>query len=156
MMKNELEMNLRSRRSLTDLLAGEQITALSNFGGGLMRPDKCSEFEPIRTPFDPEDLSKPIQWLVKPHGEFFYRKGHPVQMSGQMWNLTRSPTARFPSPLFTNKWTAQFDGKWANGVGIGKIEDFVSEMFHVTESDFGLLTREVDVNAKNRPAPEGE
>src|SRR5215813_12813984 len=120
MMKNELEMNLRSRRSLTDLLAREQITALSDFAGGLMRPDKCSQFEPIRTPFDPNDISKPIQWLVKPHGEFFYQKGRPVHVSGQMWNLTHSPTARFPSPILSNKWTGQFDGKWAKKVGIEK------------------------------------
>ncbi len=48
-MKNELEMKLFSRRSLTDLIARQQITALSDFGGGLMRPDKCSEVDPIRT-----------------------------------------------------------------------------------------------------------
>lgn|SRR5262249_42454464 len=41
-MKNELAMRLFSRRTLTESVAGEQITALSDYGGGLMRPDKCS------------------------------------------------------------------------------------------------------------------
>src|SRR6266571_4107523 len=150
-MKNALAMVLRSRRTLTDSLAREQITVLSDFGDGLMRPDKCSEFEPIRTPFDPADISKPIQWLAKPHGAFFYRKGRPTHVSGEMWNLTHSPTARFPSPLFTNKWTGRFDGKWANRVGIEKVEDFLSEMFRVTGSDFGFLTSEADMEAKNQP-----
>jgi hypothetical protein len=152
-MKKELEMKLFSRRSLTDSLAREQITALSDFGGGVMRPDKCGEFEPIRTPFDPADISEPIQWLAKPHGEFFYRKGRPTHVSGQMWNLTHPPTARFPSPLFTNYWTGQFDGNWAKRVGIEKIEGFVLEMFRETGSDFGLLTSEIDLNAKNQHAP---
>jgi hypothetical protein len=152
-MKNELVFRLFSRRSLTEAMAKEQITALSDFGGGLMRPDKCSEVEPIRTPFDPSDIREPIQWLAKPHGEFFYRKGRPAYVTGEMWNLTRSPDARFPSPLFTNYWTGAFDGKWANRVGIEKVEDFVSEMFRVTHSDFGFLTSEVDLNAKNQPAP---
>ena len=143
-------MTLFSRRSLTESVAREQITALSNFGDGLMRPDKCSEVEPIRMPFDPTDISEPIRWLAQPHGEFFYRKGHPVHESGAMWNLAPSPTSRFLSPLFTNYWTGEFDGKWANRVGIEKIEAFLAEMFRVTSSDFGFLTSEVDLNAKNQ------
>jgi len=152
-MRRELEMNIRSRRSLTESVAKKQITVLSDFADGLMRPDKCGEFEPIRTPFDPADISKPIQWLAKPHGEFFYRKGRPTHVSGQMWNHMLSPTSRFSSPLFTNYWTGQFDGYWAKRVGIEKIEDFVLEMFHVTGSDFGFLTTDIDRNAKNQPAP---
>ena len=111
-MKNALEMVLLSRRSLTDVVARVQIEALSDFCGGLMRPDKCSKVDPIRTPFDPADISKPIEWLAPPGGEFFYKKGRPVHVSGQMWNLTHDPDSRFPSPLFTNKWTGQFDGRW--------------------------------------------
>jgi hypothetical protein len=148
-MRNELAMGLFSRRPLTDSVARNQITALSDFEGGLMRPDKCSEFEPIRTTFDPADITNPIQWLAKPHGEFFYRKGRPVLVSGQMWNLTHSATARFPSPLFTNYWSGQFDGRWGNQIGMEKIEDFLSEMFRVTGSDFGFLTSEIDLKAKN-------
>jgi hypothetical protein len=55
-MKNELEMTLSSRRILTEPVAREQIIALSNFGDSLMCPDKCGEFEPIRTPFEPSAL----------------------------------------------------------------------------------------------------
>lgn len=150
-MKNLLEMRLFSRRVLTESTAMEQITALSEFDGGLMRPDKCGEFEPIRTPFDLSDIREPIRWLIKPHGEFFYQKGRPKHMTGEMWNLTHSPNARFPSPLFTNYWTGGFDGKWARQVGLPKIEQFVAEMFRMTRADFALLTTEADLNAKNRP-----
>jgi hypothetical protein len=152
-MKKELEMKLFSRRSLTQSVAKKQITALSDFAGGLMRPDKCSAFEPIRTLFDPAEVSNPVQWLAKPHGRFFYRRGLPTHVSGQMSNLTHSPTARFPSPLFTNYWAGQFDGNWAKRVGIEKIEGFVLEMFLVTGSDFGFLTSETDLSAKNQPGP---
>src|SRR5258708_35406856 len=122
-MKNEVAMVLRSRRPLTASLAKEQITALSNFGDGLMRPDKCSESEPIRTPFDPADISEPIQWLAKPHGEFFYRKGNPAHVTGEMWNLTHSSTARFPSQRFTKKWTGRFDSKWPDRFGMERMDD---------------------------------
>ena len=145
-------MKLFSRRSLTDSVARKQITALSDFADGLTRPDKCSEFEPIRTQFDPHDIGKPVQWLAKPHGEFLYRKGRPTHLSGQMWNLTHPPDARFPSPLFTNYWTGQFDGDWAKRIGIEKVEKFVLEMFRVAGADFGFLTSESDQNAKNQPA----
>jgi len=114
-----------------------------------MRPDKWGEVEPIRTPFDPIDISEPVRLLAKPNGEFFYRKGRPAHVEGEMWNLTRAPTARFPGPLFSNYWTGRLDGKWAGRVGIEKCVDFVSEMFRVTDSDFALLTPEVDLKAKN-------
>lgn len=151
-MKNTLRMVLFSRRLLTDAVARQQIAALSDFHGGLMRPDKWSVVEPIRTPFNPSDLNAPIQGLVKPHGEFFYRKGSPVYLSGEIWNLTRPTTARFPGPLFSNYWTGRFDGKWAERVGLQKVQDFVSEMFRVSGSDFGLLTTEIDQKAKNSVA----
>lgn len=118
-----------------------------------MRPDKCSESEPIRTPFDPADIREPIRWLIRPHGEFLYRKGSPTCVSGVMWNLTHPATARFPSPLFTNYWTGEFDGRWVDRIGILRVEDFLSEMFRVTGSDYGLLTSEVDLCAKNRTVP---
>ncbi len=143
-------MTLSSRRALTVPSAREQITALSDFGGGLMRPDKCGKCEPIRTPFDLADISEPTRWLAEAQGSFLYRKGRPAHVAGEMWNRTLPPTSRFPSPLFSNYWTDRFDGNWATRVGIEKVEDFVSAMFRATDSDFGLLTTEVDRKAKNQ------
>jgi len=151
-MKDELAFRLFSRRLLTPTAARDQIIALSNFGDGLFRPDKCSAFEPIRTPFEPTDIREPISWLSKPGAIFMYRKGRPAHFAGEIWNLSRSPDARFPAGPFTNYWTGEFDGKWANRIGIEKIEDFVLEMFRVTRADFVLLTTEIDLNAKNQPA----
>jgi hypothetical protein len=148
-MKNELAMRLFSRRCLTVSQAKDQITGLSEFGGGLMCPDRCGEYEPIITPFDPTDLSEPIRWLAQPHGEFLYRKGRPIHASGVMWNLTHTPNANFPSPLFTNYWTGEFDGTWASRIGVDKVIGFVSEMFRMTGADFGLLTSQSDLDAKN-------
>jgi len=54
--------------------------------------------------------------------------------------------------MFSNYWIGWFDGNWANRVGIEKIESFVSTMFQVTGSDFGLLSTEVDLKAKNTTA----
>lgn len=87
-MKNELEMAISSRRILTELVARDQITALIDFGGGLMRPDRCGEFEPIRTAFDPADISEPTRWLAEAQGRFLYRKGRPAHVAGEMWNRT--------------------------------------------------------------------
>lgn len=118
-----------------------------------MRPDKCGEYDPIRTPFDPTDLAKPIEWLMHPLGGLLYTKGRPIHLSGQMWNRSMPADARFPSPLFANDWTGQFDGRWAKKVGIEKIEAFVFEMFRMTGSDFALLTTESDLKVKNTAPP---
>jgi len=148
-MKNELDMTLSSRRSLTESVAREQITALCDFGDGMMCPDKASKYEPIREPFDYTDISIPIRWLASGK-DFLYRKGKPVYVEGAMWNRTHPPGSRFPSPPFSNYWTGQFDGKWAARIGMEKVEAFVSEMFRVTGSDFGLLTTAIDRKAKNQ------
>ena len=151
-MKNTIQMGMFSRRSITEPLARELITALSEFGGGLMRPDKCNEYEPVRKPFDPANIDEPVRWLAATQGDFLYRKGRPAHVAGVIRNRTHPTTARFPSPLFSNRWTAWFDGKWAARVGVERVEEFVSEMFRVTGADFALLTTEVDLEAKNTDA----
>jgi hypothetical protein len=150
-MKDELAFRLFSRRPLTPPAVRDQIIALSNFGDGLFRPDKCGAFEPIRTPFEPTDIREPISWLSKPGGIFMYRKGRPAHFAGEIWNLSRCPDARFPAGPFINYWTGDFDGKWASRVGMEKVEDFMSEMFRATGSDLAFLTSEIDLQAKNRP-----
>lgn len=162
-MRNELAMRLFSRRPLTPHAAKDQIAALSNLCKGLMRPEKCSQFEPIRNPFNHSDIGEPIRWLSAPAGSFMYRKGRPTVVTGVMWNLsspdlserdnTGKPIRRlyppFPPPAFVNYWTADFDGTWANRVGIEIIASFASAAFDVSGADFGLLTTLADLNAKN-------
>jgi hypothetical protein len=149
-MRRALALALFSRRPLSPATACAQITALSEFAGGLVRPDKAAEFEPIRTAFDPENLQESIAYLSKPGGAFMYRKGRPTYASGVIWNLSHPPTARFPGRLFANYWTGEFDGTWAKKIGIEKVEDFLVEMFRVSSSDLALLTTECDLQAKNR------
>ena len=118
-----------------------------------MCPDKWGTFEPLKKPFDAEDIEIPVRGLAKPHGEFSYRKGKPVQLSGEIYNRTHPPTARFPSPLFTNYWVGRFEGKWVDQVGIRKVQECVCEMFRVSDADFGFLAPEVDMEAKNMRKP---
>jgi hypothetical protein len=151
-MKDRLVFALFSRNSLTESLARRQIAALANFDGGIACPDKWGEFEPLKRPFQADDISIPVQCLAKPHGDFFYRKGKPIRLSGEIWNLTHPPTARFPSPLFTNYWTGRFEARWVEKVGIQKVQDCVCELFRVSGSEFGFLTTESDVKAKNTSA----
>ncbi len=68
-----------------------------------------------------------------------------------MWNRTL-PNLALSVPIFQKQLEGRFDGKWAVRVGIQKVEEFVSEMFQVTRSDFGLLTTEIDRMAKNTDA----
>ena len=67
-----------------------------------MRPDKCSEFELTRIPFDPSDVTKPIQWLAKPHGEFFLPKGAPSSCERCDVEFNPLPDRPVSTPLFTN------------------------------------------------------
>jgi hypothetical protein len=162
-MKDQLAIRLFSRQELAEAIAERQIAVLSNGGGGLMRPDKCSRFEPIQTPFDPSKIDEAVTWLSAPAGTFMYRKGRPANVTGVMWNRSnpelwerdtrgkpiRRISPRFPPPLFINYWTADFDSKWAVSIGLEKVVDLAIEMFEASGSDFGLLTALADLNAKN-------
>lgn len=151
-MTNKLVFALFSRKPLMESVARRQIAALVSFRGGIVCPDKWGEFEPLKAPFDVKDFSIPVRCLAKPHGEFLYRKGKPVQLSGEIWNRTHPPTARFPSPLFTNYWTGRFEVKWVATVGIQTVQDCLYELFRTSCSDFGFLTAEIDLKAKNTSA----
>src|SRR5580700_8191360 len=151
-MKDRLVFALFSQHPLTETLTRLQIAALVNFDGGIACPDKWGEFEPLKRPFEAEDFSVPVGCLAKPGGRFFYRKGKPIQTSGEIWNLTHPPTARFPSPLFTNYWTGRFEGRWVEKVGVQKVQECVRELFRTSGSDFGFLTTEADLKAKNTSA----
>ena len=87
-MKHELAMRLFSRRPLIGQVANDQISALSNFGSSLMRPDKWGRFEPIKTPFDPLNIESAVRGLSSPAGTFMYRKGRPTHLTGVIWNLS--------------------------------------------------------------------
>src|ERR1700744_5289458 len=101
-MKNELAMSLISRQHLTEELARKQITALCEFDGGLVRPDKWSQYEPVKTSFNAGDINEPVNVLAQPQGHFFYRRGRPIVVEGGMWNLALPLDSRFTSPRFTN------------------------------------------------------
>ncbi|UWZ86367.1 hypothetical protein [Occallatibacter riparius] len=152
-MRYRLVFVLSSRRSQTEEIARRQISTLVNFGDGIVCPDKWGTFEPLKTPFNAEDIDIPVQGLSKPQGNFHYRKGKPVQLSGEIYNRTHPSTARFPSPLFTNYWVGRFEGKWVDRVGIRTVRECVSEMFMVSGADFGFLTTEADMEAKNQRKP---
>jgi hypothetical protein len=148
-MKNSLEFVLFSRHSLTESMARRQIDTLVNFDGGIVCPDKWGNFEPLKTPFDAGDMSIPVKRLAEPQGQFFYRKGKPIQVQGEIWNRTLPPTSRFPSPLFANYWTGRFKGKWVDRVGLQRVQECVHQMFRASGADFGFLTTEIDKEAKN-------
>jgi hypothetical protein len=152
-MRNTLVFALSSRQSLTEAIARRQISTLVNFDGGIVCPDKWGTFEPLKTAFDAGDIDIPAQGLAKPHGDFCYRKGKPIDLSGEIYNRTHPPTARFPSPLFTIYWVGRFEGRWVDRVGIRRAQECVCEMFRVSGADFGFLTTEADMKAKNTREP---
>lgn len=153
-MTRELVMRLFSRRPFSAESAARQIHALSSFEEGILRPETWAEFEPIRRPFDPQDLSGPVEALSSPAGTFMYRHNLPTKFSGVIWNRSRpklhnNAVAKFPPPLFLNYWTAAFHPSTVKKVGVPKLQSFAVAMFEAAEADFGFLTSSADFDAKN-------
>jgi hypothetical protein len=146
---NELKVCLFSRRVLARDVAHEQLTFLSEFEGGLLRPDKWDIYEPIKRAFDNGQIALAADELSKPHGTFLFKKGRPRVMEGSAWNLTHPPTARFPGPLFSTRWFTSFSGRWATRIALQTLERFATEMLVLTQADFGFVTTTADLKAKN-------
>ncbi len=148
-MLDELTLCLFSRRVLARDVAQEQLTLLSEFEGGLVRPDKWDLYEPVKRTFDGGQIALAADELSKRHGTFLFRKGRPRAIDGSAWNLTQPPSARFPAPLFSTRWFISFSGRWATRIGVDTIERFATEMFTLAQAEFGFVTTTADLKAKN-------
>lgn len=45
-----------------------------NYKDGILLPDKCEPYEPIRTDFNKDDISAPVRWLSAPAGSLLLKK----------------------------------------------------------------------------------
>jgi len=158
-MKNAIAMRLFSRRVLTPQASADQISMLSRFGSGVFCPDLYGSHEPLRTPFDRDDIQEPVLGLSKPHGVFLCKKGRPLQVRGAIWNLYSSPRllrddsgsyiSSKPAPTFCTHWTFEFDSRLVRKVDIETATKFAEEMFDCSGSDFGFVTTLEDLESKN-------
>jgi len=162
-MKKSLVMKLFSEPALEPGAAREQIQAISDFEGGLFRPERCDLGEPIREKFDPKNLSEPVRWLTAPGGGFAFRRTKPFRVHGFIENRRRmqlwarehkgAPTVpvvpKFPEPRFLSRWVVWLDWRLAKAKGPDFLEKFLVDMFLVSRAEYGLLTTEEDQEAKN-------
>src|SRR5947208_9001165 len=85
-MKDPLVLRLYSLKRLTADVAQQQISSLSEFKNGMARPDRCDTHEPVREPFNPDDINEPVRWLSQAGAAFMFRKGKPPRISGEITN----------------------------------------------------------------------
>jgi hypothetical protein len=158
-MRNEIAVRLFSRKVLSAESSEEQIAALSHFDNGVFCPEVYGRHEPLRMPFDPDDVHEPVLGLSGPQGAFLCKKGRPLQVRGAIWNryypprLLRDDSGSYipsqPAPTFCTHWTFEFDLKWARKIGVKTVCTFAEQMFSVSGSDFGIVTSLEDLEAKN-------
>ena len=162
-MKNTLKMHLYSLYGMTPESARIQIEALSNFGEGIFRPERCDTAEPLREKFDPSNISEPIRWLIQPSADFKFKRSKPRKIEGYISNrhfaqiLTRHTKRgplipkipKFPEPIFLTSWTMWLDWDYLRTLGPSTLKQFAVEMFLVSRSEYGFLTSESDHKAKN-------
>jgi hypothetical protein len=162
-MKQRLQMQLFSLYEVTRESAREQIQALSNFGGGTFRPEKCDTAEPVREIFNPDDIEEPVRWLSQAGAWFQFKKIKPVRIEGwirnehfaPMWTRERKGgplipvPPKFPEPKFLTTWTIWFDAKVAKNPGADALSDFFVQMAQVARAEYGYLAVESDRRKKN-------
>jgi hypothetical protein len=163
MMKNRLQLQLFSLHELTPESAREQIQALSDFGGGVFRPEKCDTAEPVREIFNPADIAEPVRWLSQAGAWFQFKKTKPLRIEGWIRNEHFAPmwtrehkggplipvTPKFPEPKFLTTWTVWFDAKVAKNPGAETLSEFFVQMSQVAKAEYGYLATESDRRKKN-------
>jgi hypothetical protein len=141
-MTNRLQMQLFSFDEVTPERAREQIQALSDFGDGIFRPEKCDTAEPVREIFNSADIAEPVRWLSQAGAWFQFKKTKHVRIEGWIRNEHFAPmwtreskggplipvTPKFPEPKFLTSWTVWFDAKVAKDPGAETLSEFFVQM----------------------------
>lgn len=72
--------------SLKDV-TGRLLRFMATYDDGFYCPEKCDVYEPIREPFDPDDLSVPIRWLSQTSGRVMMKRTKPFRYEGFVENM---------------------------------------------------------------------
>jgi hypothetical protein len=161
-MTTTVKLEVFSRQPLDHDNAREQISALSQFEGGLLRPTRCDASEPLRELFDPEDISGPVRWLSQPGGAFFFKRTKTPKLNGYVANRKRpkiwttddagasvTATSKYAEPIFATQWVAWLDGKLLKQNGPEVVTKFLVTLFNAAKGDYGYVTAEDDQKGKN-------
>jgi hypothetical protein len=162
-MNKNLKMQLYSEVEITASRARRQIEALSDFEGGVFRPQKCDTSEPLKELFNPSDISEPIRWLMQPGADFKFKSSKPFKTEGfisnrhypPMWTKERPNgpliplKPKHPEPRFINSWTMWIDSAALRKLGVDLLTSFMVQMFMSSQAEYGFLTSEGDHEAKN-------
>ena len=162
-MSKTLKMQLYSEDEITADSARRQIEALSSFGNGVFRPQKCDTSEPLKELFDPSNISEPIRWLTQPGADFKFKSSKPFRVEGFISNRHYPPMwtkekpsgplvpvkPKHPEPHFLNSWTMWIDSAALRKLGADLLTHFAIQMFVSSRAEYGFLTSESDHEAKN-------
>ncbi len=157
-----VKLEVFSRQPLDHDGAKEQISALCQFEGGLLLPTKSDASEPIREPFDPEDIGGPVRWLSQPGGAFFFKRTKTPKLNGYIANRKRpkiwttSDAGRsvpvismYAEPIFATQLVAWLDGRLLKQKGPEVVTKFLLALFNAAKGDYGYATAEEDQKEKN-------
>jgi len=50
------------------------INFLASYQEGCLRPTKCDTYEPLKESFNPNDITKPVEWLSQPGSAFYFKR----------------------------------------------------------------------------------
>jgi hypothetical protein len=136
------------------------VRFFSEYKNGSFQPDKCNTDEPIRELFNPYDLTEPIRWLSQVGSQLMLKRLRPLKYlvqienkrRGVYWITDKGKTEIIrgrPDPLFLTYISFWINGSILRMKPIEFIRRFLIDICAISDSDFGYVGMEDDVDRKN-------
>ena len=145
----ELLLKLFSRKPLDHDAARNAIAFVSEYCGGVLRPQECGVYEPFE-PFQPGGLERYAGWLAHPGGEFCFRRpAEPFPLQGCISNLLLSEVATVPPPTFCTRWSMRIGMSVIASNGPEFVEQLLRDACRTPHADYGFVATDRDYRAKH-------
>jgi hypothetical protein len=161
MNERSLLLRLFSRKLLDRDAASAALAFLLEYGSGILQPQECGVYEPFEA-FDSSLLGRYVEWLIRPGGEFGFRRGGPpFAVEGRISNLLfpemvveaeDSPAQLLPaapSPPFCSSWSVRFTSFPTTSSEVDFARKFFIDACRQADADYGFAADSEDFRAKH-------
>jgi hypothetical protein len=121
-----------------------------DYDRGLLMPEKCDAYEPIREKFSEKDISGPLRWISQPGGALYLKRTTPVKYEGRIENRRFAPIWKDGSilrpkvmePRFLSEIMLHFEIGVLKAKANDYVLDLIMQLARVVSASYGFVTHE--------------
>lgn len=156
--KREKDAILTTKEYSTYLMSNKIESEISHklikffveYDNGVLMPERCDAYEPIKDKFDKDNLTGPLRWLSQPGGAIFCKKTKGIKYVGRIENHRFAPVwqegkivkPKVGEPKFLGEIALYFETRSLKGKRFDYLFDFLQQLARVINATYGLVAFE--------------